>query len=83
MEAYFSKQASNSLLDFSGIYRQRGSGFGTLDTGIGRVALPLARRVIWTAEKKNRKRIASARCTRVIRICKKEEKSEASSEEYS
>ena len=83
MEAYYSNQASNSMPHFSGHYRQRGSGFGALAAGIGRVALPLARRVIWPAAKKNRKRIASARCTRVIRICNKEEISEASSEKYS
>ena len=37
---------------FSGHYRQRGSGFGALVAGIERVALPLARRVIWPAAKK-------------------------------
>ena len=31
---------------FSGYYRQRGSGFGALAAGIGRVALPLIRRCI-------------------------------------
>ena len=38
--------------NFSGNYRQRGSGFGALAAGIGRVALPLARRVILPAAKK-------------------------------
>ena len=52
MEAYYSNQASNSMPHFSGHYRQRGSGFGALAAGIGRVALPLARRVIWPAAKK-------------------------------
>ena len=37
---------------FSGHYRQRGSGFGALAAGIGRVALPLARRIIWPAAKR-------------------------------
>ena len=52
MEAYYSNQASNSMPHFSGNYRQRGSGFGALAAGIGCVALPLARRVIFPAAKK-------------------------------
>ena len=51
MEAYYNNQASNSIPHFSGHYRQRGSGFGALAAGIGRVALPLARPVIWPAAK--------------------------------
>ena len=43
MEAYYSNQASQSMPHFSGHYRPRGSGF---TAGIGRVALPLARRII-------------------------------------
>ena len=50
MEQYYAKQAS--LPHFSGHYRQRGSGFGTLAAGIGRVAIPFARRVILPAAKK-------------------------------
>ena len=52
MEAYYSNQASNSMPHFSENYRRRGSGFGALAAGIGRLALPLARRVILPAEKK-------------------------------
>ena len=37
---------------FSGHYRQRGSGFGALAAGIGRFALPLARKIIWPAAKR-------------------------------
>ena len=37
---------------FSGHYRQKGSGFGALAASIGRVALPLARKFLWPAEKK-------------------------------
>ena len=48
MEQYHAKQAS--LPHFSGHYRQRGSGFGALAAGIGRVAF--ARRVILPAAKK-------------------------------
>ena len=52
MEAYYSSQASQSMPHFSGHYRQRGSGFGALAAGIGRVALPLARNFLWPAAKK-------------------------------
>ena len=50
MEQYYAKQAS--LPHFSGHYRQRGSGFGALAAGIGRVAIPFARGVILPAAKK-------------------------------
>ena len=52
MEAYYSNQASQSMPHFSGHYRQRGSGFGALAAGIGRDALPLARRIIWPPAKR-------------------------------
>ena len=52
MEEYYSNQASQSMPHFSGHYRQRGSGFGALAAGIGRVALPLARKFLWPAAKK-------------------------------
>ena len=52
MEAYYSNQASQSMPHFSGHYRQRRSGFGALAAGIGRVGLPLARRIIWPAAKR-------------------------------
>ena len=45
MDSYYANQAS-SLPHFSGHYRQRGSGFGALASGIGRVALPLARKFV-------------------------------------
>ena len=52
MEAYHSNQASQSMPHFSGHYRQRGSGFGALAAGTGRVSLPLARKFIWPAAKR-------------------------------
>ena len=52
METYYSNQASQSMPHFSGHYRQRGSGFGALAAGIGRVALPLAGKFLWPAAKK-------------------------------
>ena len=45
MEAYYSNQASQSMPHFSGHYRQRGSGFEAPAAGIGRVALPLAKKL--------------------------------------
>ena len=51
MDSYYAKQVT-SLPHFSGHYRQRGSGFGALAAGIGRVALPLARRFILPAAKR-------------------------------
>ena len=52
MEAYYSNQASQPVPHFSGHYRQRGSGFRALAAGIGRVALPLARKIICPAAKR-------------------------------
>ena len=50
MDAYYHNQAT--MPHFSGHYRQRGSGFGALPMGIGRVALPLARKFIIPAAKR-------------------------------
>ena len=51
MDSYYANQAT-SLPYFSGHYRQRSSGFGALAAGIGRVALPLARRFILPTAKR-------------------------------
>ena len=51
MDSYYANQAS-SLPHFSGHCRQRGSGFGALASGIGRVALPLARKFVLPAAKR-------------------------------
>ena len=50
MDSYYHNQAK--LPHFSGHCRQRGSGFGALALGIGRVALPLARKFVISAAKK-------------------------------
>ena len=47
MDSYYHNQAN--LPHFSGHYRQRGSGFGALALGIGRVALPLALQLLLQA----------------------------------
>ena len=51
MHSYYTNQAS-ALPYFSGHYRQRGSGFGALASGIGRIALPIARTFILPAAKR-------------------------------
>ena len=51
MDSYYANQII-SLPHFPGHYRQRGSGFGALAAGIGRVALPLARGFILPTKKK-------------------------------
>ena len=45
MDSYHTNQAS-ALPYFSGHYRQRGSGFGALASGIGKIAQPIARKFI-------------------------------------
>ena len=51
MESYYTNQAS-ALPYFSGHYRQRGSGSGALASGLGRIALPLARKFVIPASKR-------------------------------
>ena len=51
MDSYYTNQAS-ALPYFSGHYRQRGSGFGALASGIGRIALPIAIKFILPAAKR-------------------------------
>ena len=50
MEAYYQQQSVSPY--FSGHYRQRRSGFGALAAGIGRAALPTARKFFWPVAKK-------------------------------
>ena len=50
MEAYYQQQLVSPY--FSGHYRQRGGGFGALAAGIGRAALPIARKFLWPVVKK-------------------------------
>ena len=50
MEAYYQQQSVSP--QFSGHYRQRGSGFGALAAGTGRAALLIARKILWTVVKK-------------------------------
>ena len=50
MEAYYQQQSVSPY--FSGHYRQRGRGFGASAAGIGRAALPIARKFLWPVAKK-------------------------------
>ena len=56
---------------FSGHYRQRGSGFGALAIGIGRVALPLARKCIIPAAKRIGKELLVQAAAELIKITTK------------
>ena len=50
MEAYYQQQSVSPY--FAGHYRQRGSGFGALAAGIGRAAIPIAKKFFWPVAKK-------------------------------
>ena len=56
---------------FSGHYRQRGSGFGALAFGIGRVALPLARKFIIPTPKRIGKELVVQAAPELINIATK------------
>ena len=56
MESSYADQAS-SLPYFSGHYRERGSGFGALASGVGHFALPLARKIVLLAAKRTGKEL--------------------------
>ena len=69
MDNYYSQQASMPY--FSGHYRQRGSGFGALAAGIGRVALPIARKFIWPAAKKIGRELISQAAPELVDVVTK------------
>ena len=74
MEQNYAKQAS--LSHFSGHYRQRGSGFGALAAGIGRVAIPFARRVILPAAKKLGRELLMSAAPELIDVAMKKKSPE-------
>ena len=57
MDSYYANKASSSLPHFSGHYGQKGSCFGALASGIGRVPLPLARKFVLPAAKRIGKKL--------------------------
>ena len=67
MDSYYANQAT-SLPHFSGHYRQRGSGFGALAAGIGRVALPLARRFILPTAKRIGKELLKQSVPEILNV---------------
>ena len=67
MDSYYAKQAL-SLPHFSGHYRQRGSGFGALAAGVGRVALLLARRFILPTAKRIGKELLKQRVPEILDV---------------
>ena len=66
MEAHYHNQAT--MPPFSGFYRQRGSDFGALALGIGRVALPLAQKLLAPAAKRVGKELLVQAATELIDI---------------
>ena len=69
MDSYYSNQAS--LPHFSGYYRQRGSGFGALARGIGRFALPLAKKYLLPAAKTIGKELIAQGTPEIMEVFKK------------
>ena len=69
MDSYYSNQAS--LSHFSGYYRQRGSGFGALARGIGRFALPLAKKYLLPAAKTIGKELIAQGTPEIMEVFKK------------
>ena len=81
MEAYYHNQAT--MPHFSGHYRQRGSGFGALAMGIGRVALPLARKFIVPAAKRIGKELLVQTAPELIDIATRKKNAQTSLEKHS
>ena len=69
MDSYYHNQANPP--HFSGHYRQRGSGFGSLALGTGRVAVPLAPKFVIPAAKKIRKELLLQATPELIEVATK------------
>ena len=69
MEAYYQQQSISPY--FSGHCRQRGSGFGALAAGIGRAALPIARKVLWPAAKRIGRELIAQAAPEIVEIVSK------------
>ena len=72
MDAYYHNQAT--MPHFLGQYRQRGSGFGALAIGIGRVALSLARKFIVPPAKRIGKELLVQSAPELIDIATRKER---------
>ena len=69
MEQYYAQQAQ--LPHFSGPARQRGSGFGSLAAGVGRVALPFAKKFLLPAVKSIGKEFLSQSIPELLDVASK------------
>ena len=69
MEHYYAQQAL--LPHFSGLARQRGSGFGSLAAGVGRVALPFAKKYLLPAVKSIGKEFVSQSIPELLEVVSK------------
>lgn len=69
MEEYYAQQAA--MPHFSGYYRQRGSGFGALAAGIGRFALPVAKKILLPAAKKIGRELLTQAVPELIEVVSK------------
>ena len=81
MDSYYANQAT-SLPHFSGHYRQRGSGFGALAAGIGRVALPLARRFILPKAKRIGKELLKQSVPELLDVVSSKKITQTSTQKY-
>ena len=75
MEAYYQQQSVSPY--FAGDYRQRGSGFGALAAGIGRAAIPIAKKFLWPVWKNGRELFVQAAPEIVDVVAKKKSPKEA------
>ena len=71
MDSYYSNQLNGP--HFAGHYRQRGSGFGALALGIGRVALPIARKFILPTAKKVGRELLSQAVPEIMNVFAKKQ----------
>ena len=71
MRSYCSCLAN--ILHFAGRARQRGSGFGSLALGVGRVALPFANKTYFTCCSISRKGVVRPEFARINGCCYHEE----------
>ena len=69
MGQYYAQQAQ--LPHFSGLARQRGSGFGSLAAGVGRVALPFAKKYLLPAVKSIGKEFLSQSIPELLDVASK------------
>ena len=75
MDAYYTRQAV--LPHFTGYSRQRGSGIGSLAAGVGRVALPFAKKFLLPAVKSIGKDLIANTLPELVVVSKKKSPKQA------